>query len=97
MRKNMHSNLFSFKQKEIDIKTNNYNYDVVIPVAKKDYVKLPYIINSFKYLKPQPEGIYIISQDNTVKKIKSNYDIKYFIDEDILPLEYRDSIKYRPY
>ena len=45
-------------------------YDVVIPCAPKDYVKLPYCIKSLENLIPAPQNIYVVSQDEI--KIKSN-------------------------
>lgn len=39
------------------------NYDVVIPCAQKDYIKIPYCIDSLVNLSPTPSGIYVVSKD----------------------------------
>jgi len=38
-------------------------YDVVIPVAPKDYIKIPYCVESLKNLNPQPSNVYLVSKD----------------------------------
>lgn len=38
------------------------NYDVFIPCAQKDYIKLPFCINGLKNLNPQPDNIFIVSK-----------------------------------
>ena len=38
-------------------------YDVVIPCAPKDYVKIRYCVDSLINLKPLPSNIYIVSRD----------------------------------
>ena len=39
------------------------NYDVVIPCAPKDYLKVQYCVHSLVNLKPMPFHIYIVSKD----------------------------------
>lgn len=42
-------------------------YDLIIPVAQKDYVKLPICIERCRqYLNPQPENIYVVAK-NVIK------------------------------
>lgn len=38
-------------------------YDVLIKAATLDYFKVPLVIESLKYLSPEPENIYILSPD----------------------------------
>ncbi len=40
-----------------------FNYDVLIPCATKDYIKLPYCIEGLKNLNPQPDNIFVVSKD----------------------------------
>ena len=38
-----------------------YEYDVIIPAAVKDYVKLPFCVEGLKNLNPAPKNIFIVS------------------------------------
>lgn len=38
-----------------------FEYDVMIPVANKDYVKVPYCVEGLKYLDPAPEKVFLVS------------------------------------
>lgn len=38
-----------------------YEYDVIIPAATKDYVKLPFCVEGLKNLNPVPKNIFIVS------------------------------------
>ena len=61
-------------------------YDVVIKSHPKDYNKLKYVIESLKYLHPQPEGIYLISPSGFVPlEYKDDQRIHSFRDEQVLP------------
>lgn len=42
----------------------NTQYEVIIPTACKDYNKLLYVVDSLKYLNPQPEKITVVYSDN---------------------------------
>lgn len=66
-----------------------YNYDVIIPVAYKDHVKVPFCVEGLQYLDPQPEKIFIVSS----KKI--NISGCEWVDErEVLDIEL-DEIVYR--
>jgi len=65
-------------------------YDLVIPCAQKDYVKLSYCIDACKrFLNPQPENIYVVAKD-LVRLPGVN-----FVQESLIfPFKYND-IDYR--
>jgi hypothetical protein len=74
-----------------------YNkYDIVIKSHEKDYCKLKFNINSFKYLNPQPSNIYIVSKDGYAPS-GTDYDniIKTIKDEEVVPFIDREKISYR--
>jgi hypothetical protein len=71
-------------------------YDVIIKSGIKDYIKLKYVINSIKYLNPQPSKIFLINPDG-FKPNNTNYDDKIVVirDEDVFPNCDRNRITYR--
>lgn len=65
-------------------------YDLVIPVAQKDYVKLPICIERCKqYLNPKPDNIYVVAKN--VIKIRG---VTFIQEESIFKFGPKD-IKYR--
>jgi len=70
-------------------------YDVVIKSHPKDYLKLKYVIDSVKYLIPQPEGIYLVTPD---RYVPPGYGaiVTPVMDKDVLPTIDRNRLKYRP-
>lgn len=54
-------------------------YDIVIPCAPKDYVKLPYCIKSLENLVPAPQNIYVVSRDEV--RIKSPLCLVRWVEE----------------
>lgn len=65
-------------------------YDLVIPCAQKDYIKLPYCIEQCrKFLNPIPDNVYVVAKDlirlNGVNFVQENL---------IFPFKYND-INYR--
>lgn len=72
-------------------------YDVIIKSHNKDYVKLPFVIDSIKYLVPQPEHIILINPDlYCPEEFISDSRILLFHDDMILPGCDRNKFKYRP-
>ena len=72
-------------------------YDVTIKAHEKDYYKLKLVVNSLKYLNPQPENIYIITNDGFLPK-DTDYDNKLIsiLDNDVVPKIDKSKLKYRP-
>lgn len=72
-------------------------YDVVIKAHPKDYFKLDLVIESIKYLNPQPENIYILSPDGFYPK-NTTYDSKiiYITDDQVTPYINRSKLNHRP-
>lgn len=66
-------------------------YDVVIPSAVKDWVKLPYCVRGLEQLNPQPENIYVISSSEV--KIPGT---TYIHEDDATPIKKEDLKCYRP-
>jgi len=72
-------------------------YDVIIKSHSKDYVKLPYAIDSIKYLTPQPEHIILINPDRYIPPYHlSDPRITVYHDDEILPGCDRKRLKHRP-
>ena len=74
---------------------NNIKYDVLIKSDVKDYVKLKYVINSVKFLNPQPSKIFLINPDG-FKPNNTDYDniIITVMDKDVFPNCDRNNIKF---
>ena len=70
-------------------------YDVVIKSHKKDYNKLRYTINSFKYLKPFPQNIYLVTEDGFVPTCNYTDIIIPIKDVDVYPHIDKSKINYR--
>jgi len=72
-------------------------YDVVIKSAPKDYFKLDLVVDSIKYLNPQPSKIYILSKDGYKPK-GTDYESKLqtVLDSDVLPFIDRERLNHRP-
>lgn len=66
-------------------------YDVLIPVAPKDYNKVPFVVESLRYLEPQPQNIYVVSPDGIQVKDTIGY-----CDYEVLSLDPLQSKYYRP-
>jgi hypothetical protein len=65
-------------------------YDLIIPVAQKDYVKIPFCIERCKkFLNPQPENIYVVAKN--LIKIEG---VTFIQEESVFPFGPKD-IKYR--
>lgn len=75
---------------------SNPKYDVLIKSGPKDYQKLRHVINSIKYLNPQPNKIFLINPDG-FRPDKTDYDEKLNIirDSDVFPGCDRNKLKYR--
>ena len=72
-------------------------YDVVIKSAPKDYFKLNLVVDSIRYLNPQPSKIYILSKDGYKPK-GTDYETKLYnvSDSDIVPFIDRSKLNHRP-
>lgn len=72
-------------------------YDVVIKSAPKDYFKLNLVVDSIKFLNPQPSKIYILSKDGYVPK-GTDYGSKLqlVMDSDVTPFIDRTKLNHRP-
>ena len=66
-------------------------YDVLIPAAPKDYNKVPFVVESLRYLEPQPQHIYVVSPDGIQVKDTIGY-----CDYEVLSLNPLQSKYYRP-
>jgi len=73
------------------------NYDVVIKSHPKDYHKLELVVDSIKYLNPQPENIYILTPDGFYPK-NTQYDSKiiYITDTEVTPFIDKTKLTHRP-
>jgi hypothetical protein len=72
-------------------------YDVTIKAHEKDYYKLDLVVDSLKFLNPQPENIYIISPNGFLPNVeKYNNKLKAVLDKDVIPFIDKNRLKYRP-
>lgn len=71
------------------------NYDVVIKAHPKDYYKLPYVIDSLKYLDPQFENIYLVSSDGYAPQCSFTDLIIPVKDSEALPVIDKTKFNYR--
>lgn len=72
-------------------------YDVTIKAHQKDYHKLELVVNSLQYLNPEPENIYILTQDGFYPKNTIFDDKIIFIkDEQVTPYIDRSKLTHRP-
>jgi hypothetical protein len=71
-------------------------YDVLIKSGQKDYTKLKHVINSIKFLNPQPSKIFLINPDG-YRPEGTDYDEKIVVvkDEEVFPNCDRNRILYR--
>ena len=80
-----------FVKKEL---TSNTNYDLFIPVAEKDELKLKYVIeHAIIHLKAK--NIFVCSP-HTIKNKISNSNITYINDKDVLDIPDKSFITFRP-
>jgi len=72
-------------------------YDVVIKAHYKDYHKLDLVVDSLKYLNPEPENIYILTQDGYYPK-DTIFDSKiiFIKDDQVSPYIDRFKLNHRP-
>lgn len=72
-------------------------YDIVIKSAPKDYFKLDLVIDSIKYLIPQPSKIYILTNDGYRPK-NTTYDsiIECVMDSDVNLKIDKSLLRHRP-
>ena len=72
-------------------------YDVIIKSGRKDYDKLPLVINSLRWLRPQPDGVYIITPDGYMPS-GTDYDgfLHRLLDDEVMPGCDRAQLAYRP-
>lgn len=72
-------------------------YDVVIKAHYKDYHKLDLVVDSLKYLNPEPENIYILTQDGYYPK-NTIFDSKivFIQDDQVVPCIDRSRLIHRP-
>lgn len=75
----------------------NTSYDVVIKSHEKDYHKLALVVDSLQYLQPEPDGIYILTQDGFLPS-GTPYDHKLVSvrDNEVLPAIDRTRLRHRP-
>ncbi len=72
-------------------------YDVVIKSHQKDYHKLELVVDSLKYLNPEPDNIYILTQDGFYPKNTIFHDKIIFIkDAQVTPYIDRARLTHRP-
>ena len=71
------------------------NYDVVIKSHPKDYYKLPYVIDSLKYLEPQFDNIYLVSLDGHVPQCLFTDKIIPVKDSEVAPFIDKTRFNYR--
>lgn len=72
-------------------------YDVVIKAHQKDYYKLDLVVESLKYLNPQPENVYILTPDGFYPEGTSYEDkIVYITDDQVTPFIDRSRLTHRP-
>jgi hypothetical protein len=72
-------------------------YDVTIKAHQKDYHKLEIVVDSLKYLNPEPENIYILTQDGFYPKNTIFDDKIVFIkDDQVTPYIDRSKLTHRP-
>jgi hypothetical protein len=76
--------------------TNSPSYDVLIKSSPKDYVKLKRVINSIKFLNPQPSKIFLINPHGYRPQF-TDYDDKIIVvkDEQVFPECDRNKISHR--
>ena len=72
-------------------------YDVTIKAHQKDYHKLELVVNSLQYLNPEPENIYILTQDGFYPK-NTLFDNKivFIRDDQVTPYIDRSKLNHRP-
>jgi hypothetical protein len=72
-------------------------YDIVIKSSSKDYHKLGLVVESIKFLNPQPSKIFILSKDGYKPK-DTAYDsiIQTVMDSDVTPFIDRTKLNHRP-
>jgi hypothetical protein len=72
-------------------------YDVVIKSHKKDYHKLELVVDSLRYLNPEPTNIYILSPDGFYPR-DTIFDSKiiYITDQQVTPFIDRSRLTHRP-
>lgn len=70
-------------------------YDVIIKSHFKDYKKLKHVVNSFKYLNPFPQNIYIITENGFIPKSNFTDIIIPIKDADVTPFIDRQKFSYR--
>ena len=72
-------------------------YDVTIKAHQKDYHKLELVVNSLQYLNPEPENIYILTQDGFYPK-NTLFDNKivFIRDDQVTPYIDRSKLSHRP-
>lgn len=75
----------------------NKKYDVVIKAHQKDYYKLDLVVESLRYLNPQPENVYILSPDGFYPQ-GTYYDDKivYITDDQVTPFIDKTRLNHRP-
>lgn len=73
------------------------NYDVVIKSHPKDYFKLDLVVESLHYLNPQPENIYILTEDGFYPE-NTSYDDKIIVvkDDEVNPFIDKSRLNHRP-
>lgn len=71
------------------------NYDVVIKAHKKDYFKLPYVVESLSHLNPQFDNIYIVSEDGYIPKTTLSEKIIAIKDKEVTPFIDKSRFNYR--
>lgn len=90
-------NLPQLKNKDFkttQIKTNDTNYDLFIPVAEKDELKLPFVIEN-AILNLNAKNIFVCSPHTIKNKINQD-NITYINDKDIIDINDKSFIGFRP-
>lgn len=72
-------------------------YDIVIKSHKKDYFKLNLVVDSIKFLNPQPSKIYILSEDGYLPN-GTDYETSLISvkDSDVTPFIDKNRLNHRP-
>ena len=72
-------------------------YDIVIKSHPKDYYKLELVVESLRFLNPEPENIYILTPTGFYPK-NTSFDSKiiYITDDQVTPEIDRNRLKQRP-
>lgn len=69
--------------------------DVLIPVAPKDEVKLPFVLDSIEHCLTGIESVHIITPNGITQEKRGAWPIRYYHDDDVLSFDW-SRMKFRP-